>query len=430
MKYFYGIFGCGELYHISIRRLQISLLKIALVLGIEVYTGVEFEGIIQPENGRSWRAVCKPLNHVVSNFEFDVLISATGARDALAAFDRKELRGRLAIAITANFVNSNTKEEIKAEEVGGVASHFRQDFFRELKRKTKIDLENIVYYKDETHYFVMTAKKSSLLERGVFKSDFSDAQDLMSKSNIHVPALLSYARDAANFCTKNVMPNLKFALNQYGKEDVSMLDFSSNDIKSIKRYNARSNMSFIVELAQREFGISPTMTVAEMLLCSSLNEMSMVAYLRQFYDQFADEQASTKADDTPLSPAVASIFPPKPNLPRRPDFLSRRVTSASRRIEFYNAADEPEPEEKAEDKVFEHNFGASIRKGIGAFTIRRIKQMATKEPEEPSSSSEDESTDEDDEVKEAIEDKFGANVDKNMTIKDAKSFLEAFRAEM
>lgn len=30
-----------------------------------------------------------------------------------------------------------------------------------------IDLENIVYYKDDTHYFVMTAKKQSLLHKGV-----------------------------------------------------------------------------------------------------------------------------------------------------------------------------------------------------------------------------------------------------------------------
>lgn len=32
-----------------------------------------------------------------------------------------------------------------------------------------IDLENIVYYKDDTHYFVMTAKKQSLLEKGVIR---------------------------------------------------------------------------------------------------------------------------------------------------------------------------------------------------------------------------------------------------------------------
>lgn len=34
---------------------------------------------------------------------------------------------------------------------------------------TGIDLENIVYYKDDTHYFVMTAKKKSLLKKGVIK---------------------------------------------------------------------------------------------------------------------------------------------------------------------------------------------------------------------------------------------------------------------
>lgn len=32
-----------------------------------------------------------------------------------------------------------------------------------------IKLENIVYYKDETHYFVMTAGKASLLKRGALR---------------------------------------------------------------------------------------------------------------------------------------------------------------------------------------------------------------------------------------------------------------------
>lgn len=34
---------------------------------------------------------------------------------------------------------------------------------------TGIDLENIVYYKDDTHYFVMTAKKQCLLRLGVLR---------------------------------------------------------------------------------------------------------------------------------------------------------------------------------------------------------------------------------------------------------------------
>jgi len=33
-----------------------------------------------------------------------------------------------------------------------------QQFFDELNKKHGIDLENLVYYRGETHYFVMTAK--------------------------------------------------------------------------------------------------------------------------------------------------------------------------------------------------------------------------------------------------------------------------------
>ena len=35
---------------------------------------------------------------------------------------------------------------------------------------TGIDLESIVYYKDDTHYFLMTATKDSLIKKGVFKT--------------------------------------------------------------------------------------------------------------------------------------------------------------------------------------------------------------------------------------------------------------------
>jgi len=40
-----------------------------------------------------------------------------------------------------------------------------------MKTEIKVDLENIVYYRGETHYFVMTVAKSSLLEKGVIKED-------------------------------------------------------------------------------------------------------------------------------------------------------------------------------------------------------------------------------------------------------------------
>ncbi|KAF6768201.1 hypothetical protein AHF37_05402, partial [Paragonimus kellicotti] len=87
-------------------------------------------------------------------------------------FPSKELRCRLAIAITANFINYHTQAEAEVEEISGVASIFNQQFFARLAADTGVDLENIVYYKDETHYFVMTAKKHSLLAKGVLKQPF------------------------------------------------------------------------------------------------------------------------------------------------------------------------------------------------------------------------------------------------------------------
>ena len=43
------------------------------------------------------------------------------------------------------------------------------NLIQDLSRECGIDLENIVYYKGETHYFVMTARKLSLLKKGVLK---------------------------------------------------------------------------------------------------------------------------------------------------------------------------------------------------------------------------------------------------------------------
>ena len=51
-------------------------------------------------------------------------------------FRRKEFRGKLAIAITANFMNRNTTAEAKVEEISGVAFIFNQKFFQELRHNT------------------------------------------------------------------------------------------------------------------------------------------------------------------------------------------------------------------------------------------------------------------------------------------------------
>ena len=53
-----------------------------------------------------------------------------------SGFRRKEFRGKLAIAITANFINRHSREEAKVEEISGVAFIFNQKFFQDLRAKT------------------------------------------------------------------------------------------------------------------------------------------------------------------------------------------------------------------------------------------------------------------------------------------------------
>ncbi|KAM5318844.1 F-actin-monooxygenase MICAL2 isoform 9-T13 [Glossophaga mutica] len=231
-KKFYGKFCAGSIDHISIRQLQLILFKVALILGVEIHVNVEFVKVLEPpedqENQKiGWRAEFLPADHPLSEFEFDVIIGADGRRNTLEGFRRKEFRGKLAIAITANFINRNSTAEAKVEEISGVAFIFNQKFFQDLKEETGIDLENIVYYKDCTHYFVMTAKKQSLLDKGVIINDYIDTEMLLCAENVNQDNLLSYAREAADFATNYQLPSLDFAMNHYGQPDVAMFDFTS-----------------------------------------------------------------------------------------------------------------------------------------------------------------------------------------------------------
>ncbi|XP_032457373.1 F-actin-monooxygenase Mical isoform X4 [Nasonia vitripennis] len=231
-KKFFGKFCAGSIDHISIRQLQCILLKVALILGVEFHENVSFEQLVPPpedqEGGKiGWRAKTVPADHPVSQYEFDVLIGADGKRNTLEGFKRKEFRGKLAIAITANFINKRTEAEARVEEISGVAFIFNQKFFKELYSETGIDLENIVYYKDDTHYFVMTAKKHSLIDKGVIIQDHADTAKLLAKENVDREALMLYAREAAEFSTEYQMMDMEFAVNHYGQPDVAMFDFTS-----------------------------------------------------------------------------------------------------------------------------------------------------------------------------------------------------------
>ncbi len=156
--------------HTGIRILQGVLLKVCLILGVKLHAGVKFTGLVEPKNANShWSVSVTPTSSPVSSHNFDIILAADGKQNSLPGFRSKEFRARLALAITVNFVNSNTQAESSVPEISGVAYIYSQQFFKSLAEAHGIELENIVYYKDETHYFVMTATKRSLLRKGVLR---------------------------------------------------------------------------------------------------------------------------------------------------------------------------------------------------------------------------------------------------------------------
>nr|XP_054346010.1 F-actin-monooxygenase MICAL1 isoform X4 [Pongo pygmaeus] len=245
-KKFYGRFCTGTLDHISIRQLQLLLLKVALLLGVEIHWGVTFTGLQPPSRkGSGWRAQLQPNPPAqLANYEFDVLISAAGGKFVPEGFKVREMRGKLAIGITANFVNGRTVEETQVPEISGVARIYNQSFFQSLLKATGIDLENIVYYKDDTHYFVMTAKKQCLLRLGVLRQDWPDTDRLLGSANVVPEALQRFAQEAADFATHGKLGKLEFAQDAHGQPDVSAFDFTSmmraeSSVRVQERHGAR-----------------------------------------------------------------------------------------------------------------------------------------------------------------------------------------------
>lgn len=64
-------------------------------------------------------------------YPFDILIGGDGRRNTLNDnFPRKEFRGKLAIAITANFINNHTLAEAQVPEISGISFIYHQEMFK------------------------------------------------------------------------------------------------------------------------------------------------------------------------------------------------------------------------------------------------------------------------------------------------------------
>jgi len=236
------------LNHMSIKKLQFVLLKICLILGVRIKHRQCFKSILEPSVSASWPVLsdilCENGDIVEEEEEFDAVIGATGRRVTLDGFKRQSLDAKMAIAITANFRNFNTMEERHVQEIPGLSKQYDQEFFNLLEKERGIKLENIVYYQGNTHYFVMTAKKQSLLKKGVLKQDLGERVELLRPDNIDRNMLEAYAREAAEFSTSHF--SHKLPVNPFAKwkggNDVSIFDFtnlyrSQNACRIIQRNN-------------------------------------------------------------------------------------------------------------------------------------------------------------------------------------------------
>jgi len=230
VKKLYGKFCSGNINHICIKTLQTALLKICCMLGVQVYTGVKFLSLNEPEDDMGWHARLQPEDHEARHFSFDAVLGASGKAVNLEGFKRYKLDAKLAIAITCNFDNEASKEEAFVNEISGVQKQYHQHFFTDLMEKHGIGLENLIYYKDLTHYFVMTATKESLLKKGVLLSNFEDRNSLLSPSNVNKTKLAEYAKEACLYATgyySRRLPHTNFATNSRGEPDLAIFDFTN-----------------------------------------------------------------------------------------------------------------------------------------------------------------------------------------------------------
>ncbi|CEF71156.1 Protein-methionine sulfoxide oxidase MICAL2 [Strongyloides ratti] len=233
-KYIYPKFCNGEINHIAIRRLQIILIKVCLMLGVDFYDSVWFRDIVEPKPNiirnhiMGYSALVFPEDHPIGGYEYDFIIGADGKRGALKDFTYTSNRLPLAIGITANFINFKTPSEEGVRQVGGIGRQYKRQYFEELETETGCSLENCIYYKDETHYFIMTATKKSLLNKRVLISDYEDRNSLLKSDNINRSELELFVITVANFITMGEIPLLQLVELPNKKKDCAIFDFSTH----------------------------------------------------------------------------------------------------------------------------------------------------------------------------------------------------------
>ncbi|DAZ98374.1 TPA: hypothetical protein N0F65_000693 [Lagenidium giganteum] len=189
-------------FHVGTRQLQCILLKVALLLGATVFPVTAYESIARPDAIASDR---KPFYTLVTKpqipwMEFTAVLGASGTQDTFskdAGLERFVFSRKEAIGIVCYFPNHGTPEEKRVSEFSWTIQ-FKQDMFAKM-RAIGLDLENIVYYRGEMHYIVMTPKRQNLLDEGVVRTNYLGLRELLADDNVNVGNLHDYVTRALRF---------------------------------------------------------------------------------------------------------------------------------------------------------------------------------------------------------------------------------------
>jgi hypothetical protein len=130
--------------------------------------------------------------------------SSLGEEMGMRTLETESLRKESAIGLVCNIARTHGKRESKLRSFS-MARQFYARLFQQLREKTGLDLENIVYVKAAAaHYFVMTPTPKSLVETGVARD--AACRPLLSPDNIDQERLAELVRSVASYELKEGEP--------------------------------------------------------------------------------------------------------------------------------------------------------------------------------------------------------------------------------
>mmetsp|Transcript_22491 Transcript_22491/g.49283 ORF Transcript_22491/g.49283 Transcript_22491/m.49283 type:complete len:1072 (+) Transcript_22491:191-3406(+) len=230
-----------DFLHIGISELQMLLMKSALLLGVQLFFGTEFVGAERSVDGLHWNVRVKATTRsqgipgpempagLLRGVTF--LLGADGPRGSVASATNLQvqragnLRKEAALGLVANFNNQQSMAE-KRRRPFSLARQFYEELFAKCEKSTGIALENIVYYVcAQTHYFVMTPTRKSLVSCNIVPAEV--AEDSRLQDNLDEAALADVAKAIVAFPWRLEDPALPSETLESPVGTAQLFDFST-----------------------------------------------------------------------------------------------------------------------------------------------------------------------------------------------------------